>query len=393
MELKIETKDSKKEKKEDSNSDILTSSGKKYTKQMLLNRIEQIGLLDDYLSGKEVTSQSPQWVEFFSKEDILQIFASFPEVYERCKDLIEKKLGSSVLIIPSFDDTFCNLFEKVLKAAKAIHIKYSWAFGMDTEEFHHFEFAISLLNTYLEEDYRFSAKQKDRSILKGLDKFAESDFVSLQLHSRDISDQLHEIVQRGHCSAGFTEQLSRIYTALTLTRTIIYYQNLLAQKATKETEEKFGASPVVTWSYQLSALFFKPKKEIQQEMANPLYHGDIDTNTAKNILSSPGQYLARYSPIQKKHYLTILLDVNKMVGKIVLNLTIPEGKVKTWMKDPIENRQEIELFIKGMIMTIKESGTPLEQEAIIKFLTNEHYSPVLNQVSNTDMLNVSPKGA
>ena len=391
MEHKIETKDSKKEKTEDSSATILTINGDRYTKKMLLDRMEKIGLLDDYLGGEEVTNRTKRWVEPFSKEDILQIFANFPEVYERCKELLGKKIGPSILTISTFDDTFCNLFENALTAAKEIHVKHSWSFGADTEEFHKFEFAISLLYTYIEEDYRFSTKQKERSITKALDKFAESDFVNLdQSAFQLISSQLYNITRQGSCSGGFTEQLSRIYTALTLARTVIYYQSLLEEKTAEETEEQSSSVPAVTWNYHRSALFFKPKQEIQKEMVHPLYHGDIDTGVARDILKSPGQYLARYSSNQKSHYLTILLSATTGV-KIVLNFTIPPVKVETWMKNPMENRAEIEAFIKEMLIKIKENtGTP-EQAVVIKFLEHEHYSPVFNSVSNTDMLSASPK--
>jgi hypothetical protein len=198
----------------------------------------------------------------------------------------------------------------------------------------------------------------------------------------------------GGCSAGFSEQLSRIYAALTLARGIIYYQALLDEIDEIESEitaEQSSPVPTVTWNYQRSALFFKPKQEIQKEMAHPLYHGDIDTGVAKDILKNSGQYLARYSPNQKNHYLTILLS--ETIGvKIVLNFTIPPTKVETWMRNPMENRVEIEAFIKEMLIKIKENniGTP-EQAEVIKFLEHEQYSPVFNQVSNTDMLSAYPK--
>ncbi len=375
-----------------SSSSILTTSNQRYTEEMLLDRLQVVGLLDDYLAGKKVASRTVKWLEFFPKEDILQIFAHFPEIFERCRNLMEKKLGPSILTISVFDDTFCNLFEKAIKSAKQIHINYSWAFGLDTDEYHEFEFAMSLLYTYLEEDYRLSAKQKDRSILSALDKFAESDFVNAEKFGLpSISSQLYKIIKYGNCSAGFTEQLSRVYTALTLARTIIYYHKQLEKNVMEKNEVQPCTAPAVTWNYQQSSLFFKPKNDLQQELVCPLYHGDIDTNAAKNILSNRGQYLARYSSQHKNHYLTILLDINAMGGKEVLNFMIPEEKVGVWMKNPLENRAEIEFYIEEKLINIKNHGNGIEQATVIKFLEQEQYSPIFNQVSNTDILNATPK--
>ncbi|MCL9684365.1 hypothetical protein [Legionella maioricensis] len=361
---------------------ITTSDNAIYTEEMLLNRIDRTGLLDDYIGGREITERSTHWVECFSREDLLRIFTTFPSVYERCNVLMSKTLGPAVKDVPLFHDTFCNLFENILEKAKNVHLRYRWAFGENTAEFHEFELAISLLYTFLEEDSQASTP-KEPSLAKALNKFAESEFVKLRdTGLAPIYSQLYQISQHGHCSAGFTEQLSKIYTAMMLVRAILFYGNVLQKQAIENTGEQQGNSKL--WDYRKAAVFFKMKPELKKEMDSPLYHGNIDTEAAKRLLSNPGEYLARYSA-RKEHYLSILID-SSPYNKIVLNLTIPGDKLESWIEKPIENREEIELFIKEQL---SKEQPKIVQPFIANFFANEQYSPVFNSVCSADIRNAA----
>lgn len=363
---------------------IIISNGLSYTETLLLNRIKETGLLDDYIGGREITDRSMHWLEYFPRTDIIQIFTMFPNVYQRCHDQMSKTIGPVVTSVPLFNDMFCNLFENVLEKAKNIHLKHHWGFGENTAEFVEFELAISFLYTFLEEDSKESTS-KTPSLSTALDKFAESDFVNLQnVGLSSISAQLYKISQRGHCSAGFVEQLSRIYTAMTVARAVLFYGNVLQKQPSENTGEPRDDSNF--WDYRRAEGFFKMKPELKKEMEFPLYHGNIDTNKAKNILKNPGEYLARYSSNYNKHYFTILLDANTLYNKIVLNFIIPPEKVEAWIKEPIENRKEIERFIRDQLSMKQPSSL---QPFVARFFTNEQYSPVFNPVSNADILNAS----
>lgn len=364
---------------------FITSNNSIYTEKMLLDRIEQTGLLDDYIGGREITSRSARWVECFSKEDLMGIFTTFPNVYDRCNALMSKTLGPAVKSVPLFHDTFCSLLENVLKKAKKIHFQGHWGFGEGTPKFAEFEFAISLLYTFLEEDSQV-ATTKEPSLSEALDKFAESDFVHLEkIGDTSIHSQLYQISQVGRCSAGFSEQLSRIYTAITLARAVLFYGHGLQKQRSANTGEHNDSQ---LWDYRQAAVFFKMKPELQKEMESPLYHGNINTETAKRTLRNRGDYLARYSSQQKEHYFTILLDTNTRYGKVVLNLIIPKDKLDPWIKKPMEHREEIEHFIKEQL-SMQEPGNL--RPFLAKFFENEHYSPVFNPVCSADIVNASPR--
>jgi hypothetical protein len=142
---------------------------------------------------------------------------------------------------------------------------------------------------------------------------------------------------------------------------------------------------VKVWDYCQSAVFFKMNPELKKEMEAPLYHGTIDTEAAKRLLSNPGDYLARYSPNYKNHYLTVLLDASVLHNKIVLNLVIPPSKVESWIKQPTAHRAEIELYIKEQL---SKEHTENTQQSVNVFLKKEHYDPIFNPVCIIETANV-----
>jgi hypothetical protein len=363
---------------------ITTESGLVYREEMLLNRFDQIKLLDDYIGGSEISTLSTRWVESFSREDLLQIFTTFPLVHERCNAQMTKTIGPAIRGVLLFNDTFCNLFENVLQKAKKIHLVHGWGFGEDTDEFNDFELAISLLHTFLSEDLHAS-KPNELNLTSALDQFAESNFVQLDnIRFEPISTQLVNISQHGRCSSGFSEQLSRIYTALMLARAMVFYENVLEKKSSADNQEHSN-NPYL-WDYHQAAVFFKMKPELKKEMESPLYHGNIDTQAAKRLLRNPGEYLARYSSNYKNYYITILFDAKTIYDKSVLNLIIPLDKVEPWIKNPIESREEIECFIKMHLSIQRNESTKL---LINKFFENEQYAPVFNPVCNPEIVNAS----
>ena len=352
---------------------IVTTSGATYTEELLLNRIDETGLLDDFISGKKISDRSECWVECFSRDDLVQIFTAFPKVYERCETLMSNSLGPAVLTVLLFNDIFCDLFEHVLQKAKAIHLQCGWGFSEGTDEFTQFELALSSWHTFLKED-AFTAKTSN--LFKALDQFADSDFVHLKnIGLSSISTQLYKICQHGHCSAGFTEQLSRVYTAITLARTVLFYGTMLNKNSSEHNEKPRNKAKV--WDYCQSAVFFKMNPELKKEMDAPLYHGTIDTEAAKRLLSKPGDYLARYSPNYKNHYLTVLLDASVLQNKIVLNLVIPPSKIESWIMKPTEHRKEIEFYIKEQLSKEHPENT---QQCVNVFLKKEQYNPIFNPV-------------
>ncbi|KTD46273.1 SH2 domain-containing protein [Legionella quateirensis] len=362
-----------KEEKELVPQSIVTASGATYTEELLLNRIDETALLDDFISGKKITERSERWVECFSRDDLVRIFTAFPKVYDRCQTLMSNTLGPVINNVLLFNDIFCDLFENILQKAKAIHLQCGWAFSEDTDEFTQFELALSSWHTFLKED-AFTAKTSN--LIQALDKFAESDFVHLnQIGFSSISTQLYQICQQGRCSAGFTEQLSRVYTAITLARTVLFYGTMHNNNNFEDNEAP--REKVKVWDYCQSAVFFKMNPELKKEMEAPLYHGTIDTEAAKRILSNPGDYLARYSPNYKNHYLTVLLDASVLQSKIVLNLIIPPSKVESWIKQPTAHRAEIEFYIKAQL---SKEHTENTQQCVNVFLKKEHYDPIFNPV-------------
>ncbi|WP_454785733.1 hypothetical protein [Legionella sp. WA2024007413] len=385
MKKKIESQNPGKEKeKQQSPRTLITSDNMTYSEAMLLARLDETGLLDDYIGSKEITKHSLQWIECFSEDEMLRIFSRFPNVYERCMDKMSKTLGSSVKDVLLFNEVFCNLFRNILTKAKTIHLHYRWAFAENTSEFHEFEFAVFLFHTFLEEDYQVSTP-KESSLMKALNRFADSNFVNLRNLGAPICSQLNEIIEHGACSAGFSEQLSRVYTAMMLARALLFYGNVLKQHLNESTSEH---SESKFWNYSQAASFFKINKEIEKEMKAPLYHGNINLEDAKRLLTNPGDYLARYSANQKKYYLTICLDTQTSRNKLILNFVIPKDKVKPWIKKPIENYEEIEHYIKEQLT--KEQPKSI-QSSITDFLQNEKYSPVFNPICNADMLHASFK--
>ncbi|WP_454782442.1 hypothetical protein [Legionella sp. WA2022007384] len=383
MRKKIENQDTEKENEEQQKPrTIITSNNSTYTEAMLLNRLAETGLLDDYISGSEITKQSVKWVESFSRDDLVNIFTTFPNVYARCIEQMSKTLGPSVKDTVLFNEAFCNLFENILNKAKNIHLKHKWAFSGNTPQFHEFEFALFLFHTFVEEDYQVSTP-KDSSLMRALNRFADSDFVNLRNIGAPIYSQLNEIIEHGTCSAGLSEQLSKIYTAMMLARALLFYGNVLKQQRSEHCSEHNDSK---LWNYPQAAAFFKVKKEIKKEMKFPLYHGNIDTEAAKCLLTNPGDYLARYSSSQKKYYFTILLEPNIRHNKIVLNFVISTDKVKSWIQNPIENHAEIECYIKEQLSMEQPKNI---QPYVTNFLLNEKYSPVFNPICNADMLNAS----
>ncbi len=363
---------------------IITINGVDYTEKMLLERLEKTGLLDDYLGeGRDISVQSHQWVESFSRDDLLQIFTIFPSVFELSNTQMNNTLGLAVKDILLFNDTFCNLFENILKKAKKIHLKYGWGFGEGTPEFHEFELAVSLFYTFVEEDCNSSSKKSKLS--NALNRFADSDFVNLDNAGLPpIYTQLYKIIHEGRCSAGFSEQLSRVYTSIMLARTVLFYGNVLQKQWTEDSkEQRTGAG---LWDYHQAASFFKMKKSLKKEMEAPLYHGRIDTERAEFLLTNSGDYLARYSSNRKQYYFTVLLGSFKS-NKIVLNLEIPAEKLESWITKPMENREEIESYIKEKLLMQKENL----KSYIDDFLSNEHYSPIFNQLCSEDMRQALPK--
>ncbi len=363
---------------------IITSSQAMYTEEMLLERIELTGLLDDYIGGHELGLISKYWLESFSNDDLIQIFTTFPSVYDRCSAQLCKSLGSVTASVLLFNDTFCNLFESLLQKAKNVHLKYRWGFGENTPEFNEFEFATSLLHSFLEEDTQ-ACGRNGTGLVKTLDKFAQSDFVKLQDTGLTvICTQLQNIAERGRCSAGFSEQLSRIYTAITLARSVIYYGNLLKIKSQEGSGEP--SCKISRWDYSHSAVFFKMKPDIKKEIVSPLYHGTIDTDVAKRLLRNPGDYLARYSSNYKKHYLTVLLDGSNSYSKVVQHLAIPIDKVDLWIQQPMEYRMEIEAYIKQQL---SKEQSEMYQPFVSKFFEKEQYSPIFNPICNNDIRNMA----
>lgn len=383
----LEEKEKEKEEREDGEKPRIEIGSSTYTEDELLNRIEQTGLLDNYKNGKEIMRRSVQWIESFSNEGLVQIFANFPSVFDRCRGRIERSLGPAVISLALFNDIFCDLFANVLEPAKNIHLKHHWGFGEDTEEFHKFELALSLLHGFLEEDFNAS-KKKAESIGNALNIFAESNFVSIQkTEDAPLCTQLRKIVEEKHCSAGFADKLSRIYTALILARATVFYGNILQKKLDEKTEVPAEEDPK-GWDYKKSASFFKIKPELKKKMESSLYHGDIDTEKAKRLLRNPGDYLIRYSSNRDKYYFTIALDNSNEYRKIVLNWEVPIDKLEDWIKNPIANREEIECFIKE-----KLSGAQSKElePFVAKFFEKEQYSPIFNPLCNADILNASPR--
>jgi hypothetical protein len=382
-EVEGQTKTNKKEEERLISRSIITASKSIYSEEMLLNHIDKTGLLDDYISGKKVTERSTLWIECFTRDDLIQIFTKFPRVYERCLFLMNSTLGPAVSSVLLFNDVFCSLFENVLQKAKDIHLRYGWSFAEGTDAFHEFELAISLLYTFLEEDAQ-AASSKEQRLSYALNKFAESEFVHLDdTGLAPIHTQLQHISQYGHCSAGFSEQLSRIYTAMTLVRTVLFYGNVLQEQWTETIGGEQRNDPKL-WDYHQSAVFFKMKPELKKEMEAPLYHGSIDTEAAKRLLRTSGDYLARYSSNYKKHYFTILLDASFGHNKMVLNLIIPPAKLDAWIKNPMKYREEIELFIKEQL----SMEQPEKIQSIINiFFKKEQYSPVFNPVCTLETTN------
>ncbi len=362
---------------------IITANNAVYTERMLLERLEETGLLDDYLGSKEVRARTALWVESFSRDDLIQIFATFPAVFEYSNTQMSKTLGLAIKDVILFNDMFCKLFENILQKAKNIHLLHGWGFSEGTAEFDEFEFAVSLFYTFVEEDAHISPKEP--SLCKALDEFADSNFVNLNNAGLpSIYTQLYKIVHDGHCSAGFSEQLSRIYTAIMLARAALFYGNVLQTPLSENTREQRNSPRL--WDYNQAASFFKMKKELKKEMDSPLYHGDIDTEATKRPLTNPGDYLARYSSSQELYYITILLDGSNRYNKIVLNVPIPIDKVDSWITKPMENREEIEGYIKELLM--QQSGKI--KSFIDTFLRNENYSPVFNSLCSADIRNASP---
>ncbi|KTD38315.1 hypothetical protein Lmor_0320 [Legionella moravica] len=352
---------------------ITVSSMATYTEEMLLNRLNETGLLDDFIGGRKVSERSKHWVECFSRDDLVQIFTTFPKVYDRCCALLDSSLGAAALTLQHFNDPFCELFEGVLQKAKAIHLQWSWGFGEGTDEFTHLEIALSQWHQFLKAD---AYTAKEANLIRALDKFAESDFVHLNQNGfASISTQLHKICQNGHCSAGFTEQLSRVYAALTLARTVLFFENVLNRDAIKHQTEAPNHSK--KWDYCQSAVFFKMNPELKKEIEAPLYHGNIDTEAAKCLLRNPGDYLARYSPNHKNHYITILLHTDALHNKTVLNLVIPASKRESWTTKPIEHRDEMERYLKEQLSLEHPEQT---QKIIGLFLKKEEYNPIMNSV-------------
>lgn len=358
---------------------IITANNTIYTEKMLLARLEEKGLLDDYLGeGKEISERSIQWVESFSRDDLIQIFITFPTVFERCKDKMSKTIGPAIKDVLLFNDMFCNLLENILKKAKNVHLSRGWGFSEGTPEFEEFEFAVSLFYAFVEEDAHSLSKTPRLS--NALNSFAASNFVNLNNAGLpSIYTQLYNLSYHGNCTAGFSEQLSRTYTAIMLARAILFYGNVLQSTQTKELSNSSGL-----WNSEQAATFFKMNSELKKEMESPLYHGNIDTEAAKRLLSNPGDYLARYSSDKKEYFLTIMLD-NIKGTKIVLNLPIPEEQVELWITKPMEHHEEIEAYIKKQFMS--QSG---RISAIInKFLLNERYSPIHNPICNEDIRKAS----
>lgn len=363
---------------------VVTLSNRKYTEDMLLNRIEETGLLDDYMAGMKMKQKSRDWIECFSRDALVQIFTTFPAVYESCYHHMSDSLGPVVKDVRLFDDTFCNLFENVLEKAKNINLKHGWAWGNDTPEFHEFEFAISLLDTFLQEDSR-AATRNELSLSHVLNKFADSEFVNLNnCGLGSVCDQLQKI-KDGRCSAGFPEQLSRIYTALSLARTVLFYGNVIAK------QQKEGSNCRV-WDKCSAATFFKMKKVLREELEAPLYHGHIDTEATKSLLTKEGDYLARYSSNQKSYYFSVLVDVSHGI-KNVQNIVIPPNKVETWLKNPLANREEIEGYIHQTLTRQQQSDKMHEalKQVLGHFLAKVSYSPVLNPLRDLDVFYTSSR--
>lgn len=358
---------------------IVTANGTVYTEQMLLERLAKTGLLDDYLGGgMEMSVRSSQWVESFSRDELLQIFTTFPAIFELSKTQMSKTLGPAVKDVVLFNDTFCTLFENILKKAKDIHLIHGWGFSSGTPEFDAFEFAVSLFYTFVDEDSQ--TLPKTLSLNKALDAFAESNFVNLNKAGLPpLYTQLYKIIYEGQCSAGFSEQLSKTYTAIMMARAILFYGNVL--QATQAKEQSTNSS---LWDYGQAATFFKMKEDLKKEIDSPLYHGNIDSDKAKHLLTNPGDYLVRYSSSQKGTFLTVMLD-NRKYGAVAINLAIPEEHLESWITKPLEHRAEIEGYIRGKLM----EQTGKIKSFIDTFLQNEVYAQVLNPLCNEDIRNAA----
>lgn len=271
-----------------------------------------------------------------------------------------------------------------MEKARNINLKHGWAWGSDTPEFHEFEFAISLLDTFLQEDSR-AATRNELSLSHVLNKFADSEFVRLNNGGLgSICDQLQKI-KDGRCSAGFPEQLSRIYTALSLVRTILFYGNVIAK------QQKEGGNCKV-WDKCSAATFFKMKKVLREELEAPLYHGHIDTEATKRILTKEGNYLARYSSNQKSYFFSVLLDMSHY-NKNVQSILIQPNKVEAWLKNPLAHREEIEGYIHQALTRQQQSGQIPEtfKQVLSHFLAKMSYSPVLNPLRDLDVFHFSSR--